>query len=280
MKLSLVITALLSAVSLTSSQFTYIFEVQDENRAPKSELFGDLSQFKFVPPSQLPRNPVPRSPVPAQPQPAPQPSRREDNFEEEPPRRNRLSGAAQNQRQFVVRAPQPDSREQELRNQFNNQPAAVRLAPQSQPIQYQAQPQTALAVAQPAPQNFPQLAPHQTAHLNPVLRTIVPRNQEQPPPTVSQVDPNFELLQNFVRSQSQPNDGRPTALQTLGQSQRFVSQPQPQPQPSTTTTATTTTTIHSQSCFSATIWHISRCNLRPNRIRSAHFANHKPRQFD
>ena len=227
MRVLCVIFGVLCGLSLTTCQFTYIFEVQDENRGPKSELFGDLSQFKFVPPSQLPKNDAIRPPALA---PQPSFSRREDPIEEEPVRRRpqRLSGAAQNPRQFVVRAPQQDSRQALLREQLNQ--AQPQPQPAPQPIQYQAQPQTALSVAQPPPQSFPQLAPHQTAHLNPVLRTIVPRNQVAPAPAPAQ-DPNFELLQSFVRAQSQPSDRRPTALQTLGQTPRYSPQPQPAPQP-------------------------------------------------
>ncbi|CAG2104335.1 unnamed protein product [Medioppia subpectinata] len=246
MRVLCVITALLSALTLTSSQFTYIFEVQDENRGPNSELFGDLSQYKFVPPSQLPRNTAPArqpsAPQPQEPQP-PVSSRRQDRFEEEPqPRRNRLSGAAQNPRQFVVRAPPQENRQALLRQELNQLPPQqlqqLQPAPLSS-VQYQAQPQTAIPVAQPAPQNFPELQPHQTAHLNPVLRTIVPRQSAPAPASAPQQDPNFELLQNFVRSQAQPNPFRPNAAQTLGQSPRFnpqsqpppQSQPRPQPQP-------------------------------------------------
>jgi hypothetical protein len=249
MRLFSLIVGLLSVFTLTSSQFTYIFEVQDENRGPKSELFGDLSQYKFVPPSQLPRNsPAITSPARIE----DRSIRRQDQFDVQPIRPSRqlnrpLNQAEQNQREFVVRAPQQDQRQALLRQQlhqqqFNQPQPQPQPSPQPPPQQFnpntqsqpsllnrfQSQPQNALATSQPQPQSFPQLQPHQTAHLTPVLRTLVPNNQP-----IASGDPNFNsgLLNSFVNSQSRPTNTRPnTALQTLGQAPRFI-QPQSQPIP-------------------------------------------------
>jgi hypothetical protein len=243
------IVGLLSVFTLTSSQYTYIFEVQDENRGPKSELFGDLSQYKFVPPSQLPRSsPAITSPARTE----DRSIRRQDQFDVQPMRPSRqmnrpLNQAEQNPRQFVVRAPQQDQRQallrqQLLQQQFNQPQPQPQPSPQPPPQQFnpntqsqpsllnrfQSQPQNALATSQPQPQSFPQLQPHQTAHLTPVLRTVVPNNQP-----IASGDQNFNsgLLNSFVNSQSRPTNTRPdTALQTLGQTPRFI-QPQPQPIP-------------------------------------------------
>ena len=49
---ALVICAALLVPCLVQAQFIHIFEVQDENRAPKSDLF-DPSSYKYVSPAQL-----------------------------------------------------------------------------------------------------------------------------------------------------------------------------------------------------------------------------------
>lgn len=48
----IVVVVLLNLFRLTTGQFIHIFEVQDENRAPKSDLF-DPAQYKYVSPAQL-----------------------------------------------------------------------------------------------------------------------------------------------------------------------------------------------------------------------------------
>jgi hypothetical protein len=155
---------LLSVVTLSSSQYSYVYEIRHDGREPKSEKFGDLSKYKYVTPSELQPSPAAFAPQPPQDRGYTEAHLQNDDRVNPylVPQYRKLDDNELNQRQFVVRSPESgptmlNQIQQQLDNkQIRHDTQLWQIVPNQSPnsLIYPEGPNVPLYSPQPTPQPY------------------------------------------------------------------------------------------------------------------------------